>query len=162
MQFAVRTPQQLRRPTEMKVRLSRVSDGPTAVMWLEGVYGLGFLGLGHVGDDNSCGEGCDPIREIRTDVLEMDLYRGMPRPLQLGRYAAYWQTRSVFSAIADRWSGGSRDGNGCAPNCEPMPAHPTGYPSRVPSKCDVVRRGAKERCCGRAEPMAALTAHALL
>src|SRR5262245_6474668 len=60
VQFAVRPPQQLRRSTEMKVRVSRIADGPTAVISFESVYGLGLLGLGHFGPDNSCGEGCAP------------------------------------------------------------------------------------------------------
>jgi hypothetical protein len=59
----------------MKVRVSRIADGPTAVISLESVdglgSGLGLLGLGHVGHDNSCVEGCGPNRKIRTDVLEM-------------------------------------------------------------------------------------------
>jgi hypothetical protein len=46
----------------MKVGMSRVSDGPTAVMLFESVYGLGFLGLGQVGHDDSGGEGAGPIR----------------------------------------------------------------------------------------------------
>jgi hypothetical protein len=60
----------------MKVRVSRISDGPTAVISFESVYGLrfglGFVGLGHGRHDNFGGEDCGPIREIRTDVLEIE------------------------------------------------------------------------------------------
>jgi hypothetical protein len=59
----------------MKVRIAWIADGPTAVISFESVYGLAsdrcFLGLGHVGHDNSCVEGCGPNRVIRTDVLEI-------------------------------------------------------------------------------------------
>jgi hypothetical protein len=59
----------------MKVGVPRITDGPTAVIAFESLdglgSGLGFLGLGHVDDHNSCGEGCGPVSEIRTDVPEI-------------------------------------------------------------------------------------------
>src|SRR5262245_54190070 len=100
VQFAVGTTRQLRRPTEMKVGMSRVADRPTAVMSLESIYGLGLLGLGHVSHDNCGGEGCGPVRKIRTDVVEIALYRGEACRLQLGRYATYWRARSGPDLLA--------------------------------------------------------------
>src|SRR5262245_53308390 len=124
VQFAVRPPQQLRRSTEMKVCVSRIADGPTAVISFESVYGLGsglgLLRLGHVGHDNSCGEGGGPIREIRTDVLEILLYRSVARRLQCSGNATYWQGRSRLSAMP--FARASRDGKGCARTSELVPA----------------------------------------
>ena len=67
---------QLRRPTEMKVWMARVTDRPTAIMPLESVHGLGLLGLTHLGYDNCIKRRAKPIPAIRTDVVETTPYIG--------------------------------------------------------------------------------------
>jgi hypothetical protein len=79
------------------------------------------------------------------------LYRGVAHRLQRCRCATYWQARSRLGTLSARfWTGEdahTREPVACTCNLSPLPRMPS-WPT-----------GQIERCCCKAEPMAAFRAH---